>query len=794
MMLGVIFVLTAMLVLVISGVIQLNRVRLTFSTESREAIYNGTPLTNQQWSLSSGNLKKGHTLQCKVTGSQDGVGDSKNLIEVQIVDELGADVTGDYDISYNYGTLKVTPRTLVISVDSDGYEISDECDGLVRGHMITSFVNVSSTVKTVKISDLLGRDVTGNYHIIMGYGENFGVADPNNPPEYEIPEDFPLEDFFSEMSNMIPPEDMENIVLYSVYSNYSGSTYLKMQSYGDYTGSGFEAAPRYGSGTDGMYSAYYLPALSLRDAAAASGNMILKPQIGQYLLPYYTYPDMDQLQSDDTLFTGDTSQPFSVQFYMLDGTIPTAKAELDAYEQNYRAFVYDQYLSIDNETRVFMQEIIMEESFFLYEDDTLQLINKVSSYIQNAADYSLKYDSALDQEDNVAIAFLRDYKEGVCRHYAMAATLLYRALGIPARYTVGLCGEVDMNTWSDITADRGHAWVEVYIDGFGWVCIEVTGGAGDGGLVSGGDGMGVGSGEDTIIGSGDDTTDGPGSGIGSTTDDETTSDPEPDTSDDMLPVLEFGILPLEKKMDGTPLTPSPSNVYVLGFDEYRDSGYTYSVTVSGSQTNLGKSKSSITSIHIYDPDGYDATAEFKIKQKTGILHVYDRIVAFSSSDCTKVYDAQIPGGTVTLYSGVLKSGHRYEVSNRTTETGVGNYLNQFNIKIVDNASGKDVTDWYKVEKIFGKIAISHLPITIKPIDEEKVYDGEPLVANEIEIISGGLLDGHHIEFYEISGSQINVGKSESVVVSILIEDENGNDVTKNYSIKAEVGKLKVKIP
>ena len=44
----------------------------------------------------------------------------------------------------------------------------------------------------------------------------------------------------------------------------------------------------------------------------------------------------------------------------------------------------------------------------------------------------------LDEEANIVTAFLSDrYTEGVCRHYASAATMIFRALKIPARYTIG---------------------------------------------------------------------------------------------------------------------------------------------------------------------------------------------------------------------------------------------------------------------------------------------------------------------------------------------------------------------
>ena len=39
----------------------------------------------------------------------------------------------------------------------------------------------------------------------------------------------------------------------------------------------------------------------------------------------------------------------------------------------------------------------------------------------------------MDDEADVVVAFLTKYKEGICQHYASAATLLFRELGIPAR-------------------------------------------------------------------------------------------------------------------------------------------------------------------------------------------------------------------------------------------------------------------------------------------------------------------------------------------------------------------------
>ena len=87
----------------------------------------------------------------------------------------------------------------------------------------------------------------------------------------------------------------------------------------------------------------------------------------------------------------------------------------------------------------------------------------------------MEYNREMDAQSNPTVAFLSEYKEGVCRHYAQAATLLYRSLGIPARYTVGFYVHSDKAGMVTVTNKEAHAWVEVYIEDLGWVYVEVTG-------------------------------------------------------------------------------------------------------------------------------------------------------------------------------------------------------------------------------------------------------------------------------------------------------------------------------
>ena len=66
--------------------------------------------------------------------------------------------------------------------------------------------------------------------------------------------------------------------------------------------------------------------------------------------------------------------------------------------------------------------------------------------------------------------FLFGDRTGYCVHFAHAAVLLWRALGIPARVGTGYRTEEDDRHGSStilIRASDAHAWPELYLDGIG---------------------------------------------------------------------------------------------------------------------------------------------------------------------------------------------------------------------------------------------------------------------------------------------------------------------------------------
>lgn len=68
-------------------------------------------------------------------------------------------------------------------------------------------------------------------------------------------------------------------------------------------------------------------------------------------------------------------------------------------------------------------------------------------------------------------------KTGYCVHFAHAAVYLWRTLGLPARVGVGYHVEEDARKGGSAMLIRGgdaHAWPELYLEGAGWIVIDIA--------------------------------------------------------------------------------------------------------------------------------------------------------------------------------------------------------------------------------------------------------------------------------------------------------------------------------
>ena len=114
---GIVSILGILAGLIFGGVLDAKSTKLVFTTASLEKVYDGTALVSNEWELTSGELKKGHTASVTINGEQITVGSSENLFSVVILDENKADVSGDYQIELQPGTLTVSKRKLELKAE-----------------------------------------------------------------------------------------------------------------------------------------------------------------------------------------------------------------------------------------------------------------------------------------------------------------------------------------------------------------------------------------------------------------------------------------------------------------------------------------------------------------------------------------------------------------------------------------------------------------------------------------------------------------------------------------------------
>ena len=98
----------------------------------------------------------------------------------------------------------------------------------------------------------------------------------------------------------------------------------------------------------------------------------------------------------------------------------------------------------------------------------------VTGWLGREGIYSLKNEHS-GAEDPTA-SFLFGDRTGYCVHFAHAATYLMRSLGVPARVATGYAVSESARQGGSsllLSGAASHAWPEVYIDGFGWVVLDV---------------------------------------------------------------------------------------------------------------------------------------------------------------------------------------------------------------------------------------------------------------------------------------------------------------------------------
>ena len=558
-------------------------------------------------------------------------------------------------------------------------------------------------------------------------------------------------------------------------ADFSGKVLLREAHYGEYTLNGWKAAPK-GESVNGLY----FTAEAYKYVDRQKNNVTIELLSGApYVIPYY--PEMSDINS--------SLREYSISAYRgsLEGL--EHSAEWKALEEAYRKFVHKNYTDLPQSTITSMLEILGEalKGTSITPGNNLEFIYWVEEYVRNAAPYDLE-GGAPDGVDT-AVWFLTDPDaSGVCRHFATAATALYRAAGVPARYVVGYSGSAAENETVTVTADRGHAWVEVYLDGIGWITVDPTGASNDGGDNGGNGDNNDGEEEEEIE----------------------IIDIYIEFADDEIkikyngeiqrPSIENLDAPRKKPSSETTDSDSFDDVYMILENAYLEYEF------YGERKDIGSVTVGVSKVFAYDLEtDEDISERFRFHiDDTAVLTITQIELPLVSGSKTVALDEMASGGLVFPslskqedVDKILLYGHKIVTDfSAGVQNGVGRSDNKFTARVVDSKNGnKDVTGIYNIKYSYGKLTVAYDRLYYQTASDSKVYDGKTLSAgigiSELQNpIAGKFEIGHTV----ISVTNASITEPGTIVnkPTLVIHDANGTDISHLYIIdNTYLGRLTV---
>ena len=320
------------------------------------------------------------------------------------------------------------------------------------------------------------------------------------------------------------PLDFQGRTVLRVESEFTGHIYLRGLSSGDYTGDGWVPLPDevYAQGLAGLddgdgtgewstlwggWQPMNFPALA--DQAAFPERESLRVEVenvaadpGLVYVPYHLETTPERMSG--AVFRQDSylARSAGIWNYVLyvrpysnplEGGTLTGRA---AYvEREYGRFAQEAYTRLPEDLYVrslyrdyyqwerehghaYLAEHGVDGTGITTPDaasryTVLSLARLVAGYLEDTCVYDPETPLTPEGEDFVTY-FLQESQRGYCMHFASAATVLLRAMGIPARYVTGYVADVRAGRTVDVPDYNAHAWVEVYLDGYGWYPVEVT--------------------------------------------------------------------------------------------------------------------------------------------------------------------------------------------------------------------------------------------------------------------------------------------------------------------------------
>ncbi len=226
---------------------------------------------------------------------------------------------------------------------------------------------------------------------------------------------------------------------------------------------------------------------------------------GNYLVPYYpttafsaqggrskvTVPGVQYETEYFPALVSELREGLAANTYRLAGNeywsgSQQNRGKLTAFAKKYYLDVPDELSGLVEEYKAYLNS--QDGLYNRYSQGSASVydvLDETRNFIMMDTKYTLAPGKTPRKKDAI-LYFLKENKKGYSAHYATAAAVLLRSVGIPTRYVEGvyiskekLADMTSKTTELEVTDKELHAWIEVYQENYGFVPVEVTPGRGE---------------------------------------------------------------------------------------------------------------------------------------------------------------------------------------------------------------------------------------------------------------------------------------------------------------------------
>ena len=253
---------------------------------------------------------------------------------------------------------------------------------------------------------------------------------------------------------------------------------------------------------------------------------------------------------------------------------------------------------------------------------------------------------------------------------------------------------------------------------------------------------------------------------------------------------------LQKEYDGTPI--QITNMYSvtnLGYDDKMVcDNITYDIYDSNNQKieeaiNAGNYRLIATGFDIVNSTNNSTLGNYNINNyNNGILTsivIEKRALNITTASSTYTYDGFEHKNEDYTYSGQLIGDDHLVVTSSAVIQKAGNVRNELSFKVLNGYS--DNSSNYNINVNYGTLTINKKDISIETSNFETIYNGTSQNYNDYN--QSGLCSNHHIGITS-NESYTNVGVYDNVI-SVDIYDYNNSNVSRNYNISYNYGKITI---